>query len=36
MKIAEIRELSTKELVERIEAEDVALIRMEIILSISP
>ena len=30
MKIAEIRELSTKELVERIEAEAVALNRMEI------
>ena len=36
MKIAEIRELSTKELVERIEAEAVALYRMEINHSISP
>ena len=36
MKIAEIRELSTKELVERIEAEAVALNRMEINHSISP
>lgn len=35
MKIAEIRELSTKELVERIEAEAVALNRMEINHSIS-
>ena len=36
MKIAEIRELSTKELVERIEAEAVALNRMEINHSIPP
>ena len=36
MKIAEIRELSTKELVERIEAEAVALNRMEINHSIYP
>ena len=36
MKIAEIRELSTKELAERIEAEAVALNRMEINHSISP
>ena len=36
MKIAEIRELSTKELAERIEAEAVALNRMEIKHSISP
>ena len=36
MKIAEIRELSTKELVERIEAEAVALNRMEFNHSISP
>ena len=36
MKIAEIRELSTKELVERIEAEAVALNRREINHSISP
>ena len=36
MKIAEIRELSTKELVERIEAEAVALNRMEINHIISP
>ena len=36
MKIAEIRELSTKELAERIEAEAVALSRMEINHSISP
>ena len=35
MKIAEIRELSTKELVERIKAEAVALNRMEINHSIS-
>ena len=36
MKIAEIRELSTKELAERIEAEAVALNRMEINHRISP
>ena len=36
MKKAEIKELSTKELVERIEAEGVALNRMEINHSISP
>ncbi|MEG1574032.1 MAG: 50S ribosomal protein L29 [Bacteroidales bacterium] len=36
MKIAEIRELPTKELVERIEAQVVALNRMEINHSISP
>ena len=36
MKKAEIKELSTKELVERIEAEGVALNRMEINHSTSP
>ena len=36
MKTAEIKELSTKELLERIEAEAVALNRMEINHSISP
>ena len=36
MKKAEIKELSTKELVERIDAESVALNRMEINHSISP
>lgn len=36
MKTAEIKELSTKELLERIEAEAVALNRMEINHSITP
>lgn len=36
MKIAEIKELSTKELVERIAAETAALNQMEINHSISP
>ena len=36
MKTAEIKELSTKELLERIEAEAVALHRMEINHSITP
>ncbi|MBR5241194.1 MAG: 50S ribosomal protein L29 [Muribaculaceae bacterium] len=36
MKIAEIKELQTKELVERIEAQEVALNRMVINHSISP
>ena len=36
MKIAEIKELSTKELVERIAAEKAALNQMEINHSISP
>ena len=36
MKIAEIKELPTKELVERIEAQEVALNRMVINHSISP
>ncbi|MCH5328787.1 MAG: 50S ribosomal protein L29 [Coprobacter sp.] len=36
MKKAEIKELSTKELIERIDAECVALNRMEINHSISP
>ena len=36
MKTAEIKELSTKELLERIEAEAVALNRMEINHSIPP
>ncbi len=36
MKTAEIKELSTKELLERIEAEAVALNRMEINYSITP
>ena len=36
MKMAEIKELQTKELVERIEAQEVALNRMVINHSISP
>lgn len=36
MKIAEIKELPTKELVERIDAQEVALNRMEINHTISP
>ena len=36
MKIAEIKELQTKELVERVEAQEIALNRMVINHSISP